>query len=243
MSLSSLAAGLGLALANGIVVPTFDARLFLSAIELPHETFRLGGVCATGTGTVDVATYGQSATASASGFGAGIGGRVGLMLRSSPSRDAAASWWGLRADVGMDLTAYALRAPTHLPSAEGALCADVTKTRHLVAFERTPALALEWPLVLGGFVAIGRLLSERWSGVAVGLGWRPSLSYVPAFASAGELRVVPLGLELTVDIASVPAPDARRAWEPHLRLMLTFSPSADGSQPTSGTLGAGAAWY
>ncbi len=228
---------------KGGVVPAFEARVALSAIELPRRSFRLEGTCATGSGTLDVAMYNQSAGATGTGYGAGVGGRVGLMLRSPPSPNAAASWWGLRADLGFDIQAVALRVPTQLPAVNGAFCSDVAKTSHAVAFERAPALALEWPLTLGVVVAIGRLFPERWSGILVGLGWRPSLIYVPAFSREGDVYLRPLGLELNVDVAVLRGDSSAPAGEPHVRLFVSVSPGADGTQPTSGTLGAGASWY
>ncbi|MBX3261351.1 MAG: hypothetical protein KIS78_06555 [Labilithrix sp.] len=220
---------------------TYELRLNLSTIALPDRTFRVDGLCSTGTGTAPIAMYGQSARAGALGFGGGVGGRLGFMARSRLDPDGASSWWGFRASAGLDLHAYHLRAPVGIPEPAGELCSNVAKSSHAVGYESSVQLFASVPITVGGLVALGKLDDARWKGVVLGAAWSPSVSHFGVFSSMARAHMNPLGLELTVDLTVIHPVPARP--EPHVRVAFFFAPQTGAAQPAIGTLSVGAVWY
>lgn len=223
--------------------PTYELRANISTLDMPERTFHLKGTCSTGSGTVPVSMYGQTASDGAVGFGGGAGGRVGFMYRTPPDKDGASSWWAFRATAGLDLHVYHLHSPVALPPVNGGLCSEVSKGRYELVYESSSSLFVQVPLFIGGHVALGKLDELRWSGVVLGAAWAPSFIHAGALSSRASSHLNPLGLELTVDFAVLHARVHGRPPEPQIRVAFFFAPHTLDSHPAVGTLSMGAVWY
>ncbi len=223
--------------------PTYELRANLSTLSMPERTFRLTGNCSTGSGSVPVSMYGQTASDGALGFGGGVGGRAGIVYRTRLDPDGASSWYAFRATAGADLHVHHLHVPTGIPPVNGGLCSEVSRATYELEYQSDASLLVQVPLVLGGQIALGKLDGLRWSGVVLGAGYAPSFVHAGAFTTLASSHLNPLGLELTVDFAVLHASTKYRPPEPQVRVTFFFSPHTQDSQPAIGTVSIGAVWY
>lgn len=223
--------------------PSYELRAILSASWAPSRTFRLTGTCSTGSGTAPVSMYGQTASDGTTGFGGGVGGRVGYMYRFQLRSDGPSSWYAFRVGTGVDFLVHHLHAPTGIPRVNGGLCSEVSKSRYELRYESSSSLLVQVPLNIGGHVAFGRLDERRWSGFVLGAAWAPSFVYAGVFSSVASAHFNPLGIELTFDFAVLHARGGERPPEPQVRVGFFFAPHTLDTQPAIATLSLGAIWY
>lgn len=223
---------------------TYELRAALTAVALPLRRFELAGSCATGTGVAPASMYGQAASDRGRALGGGIGGRVGYMYVPPLEPGGGASWWGMRAVVGLDLHALYAHVPVGLPAVRGELCSQVVRTRYTVATASSPILLMQIPVTLGVHLGLGKFEEPtRWRGVVLGLGWSPFLVHAVGSGGALDSHLNLTGVELTADFTTLHAGPGSGRPESHLRASVYFAPATDEKRVTMGTLAFGAAWY
>jgi len=163
------------------------------------------------------------------GVGGGSGARVGLLLASMPDPERGTStWMAFRAGAGFDVTYFALSPPGTNDFKDNATSFGV-------------------PAHIGAQIGLGSFRgASDWRGVVLGLDWQPSYTYVSVKSSGGTSsgsgNFNYLGVDVTIDVASLAAAMDRLAAEPHFRVTLLLLPPI-GDMPLMGTLGIGAVWY
>ena len=223
---------------------TYELRVAITGIVLPTRKFELSGECATGSGLAPASMYGQFATDSGRAAGGGVGARLGYMYLSRIEPDGASTWWSLRAGAGLDLQVLHSQLPVGLEEIKGELCSRVVRTRHQVVTRSSSLVLAHVPLTFGAQLGLGGFDDGMvWRGVVLGAAWAPSYVQIWPWVGDASSHVNPLGLELTIDLATIHATSKRRSTEPQLRFSLYLAPSLDASQPTIGMLGFGPTWY
>ena len=222
----------------------YELRVAITGILLPSRKFELSGECATGTGLAPASMYGQFATDSGRAAGGGVGARLGYMYMSHIEPEGTTSWWSMRAGAGLDLQILHSQIPVGLKEVNGELCSRVVRTRHEVETRSSSLVLAHVPLTFGAQLGLGGFDEGMvWRGVVLGAAWAPSYVQIWPWVGDSSSHFNPLGLELTLDLATIHATTTKRSLEPQFRFSLFLGPSLDASQPTIGMLGFGPAWY
>ena len=223
---------------------TYELRVSVTGVLLPSKTFGLSGECATSSGFAPASMYGQLATDSGRGAGGGVGGRLGYAYLSRIEPDGASSWWSLRAGAGLDLQVLHSQVPIGIKAVNGELCSLVARTAHEVETRSSGLLMAHVPLTFGAQVGLGSFEDGIvWRGIVLGAAWSPSYLQIWPWIGDASSYFNPLGIELTLDLATMHATSKKRSPEAQFRVSLFLAPSLDVTQPTVGMLGFGPAWY
>lgn len=224
---------------------SYELRIEVSGVLLPSKKFGLTGNCANGTGLTSASIYGHEATDRGRAAGGGLGGRVGYMYMSHIEPAFASSWWALRVSSGLDVQVLHSRIPTGLGTIDGELCAQVAKAKYEVASMNTSLLFAHVPLHFGAHIGLGKFDDALvWRGAVFGVAWSPSFVQIwPWRGGDADHHFNALGVELTVDLATLHAASMARPLDSNFRFALSFTPSVDDSQPTVATLSLGPVWY
>lgn len=224
---------------------SYELRANLMGLVLPKETFGLTGFCATGVGSTEASVFGQSASDATRGVGGGVGGRVSYMHIPLLEPGVSSSWWSFRFGAGLDLDLLHARVPQGIPPLHGELCSQVVRTDHDVSVRSEALPVAHVPVQLGVLLALGSFRDATvWRGIVVGAAWSPSYLQVGLpWNNAASGYFHHLGLELTVDIATLNAVRPGRRTEPHLRVAFFIAPAITSGLPVIGSIGVGPVWY
>lgn len=187
------------------------------------------------------------ATDKAGGGGGGLGLHLGYLWLHAPTVGQGSTWAGFRMGSGIDFAylAYAYRQDAKIRAglvdnnqtpvgpagyAEGGTSTWTSATNILIPFQ------------LGGQFGLGSFWgTERWSGVMVGVDYRPTYYHVKPAGLDASSGLNPLGFQLTVDIGSLQNTE-RAAPEANMRFSVCVLPPVN-NRPMFLVLGIGAAWY
>jgi hypothetical protein len=198
------------ALADGAV--SFEVREQLAAAMLPAHHYDVTGSCATGTGLAPASVYAQPVSARGNAFGAGVGGRVGYRIASARQGDGNSTWWGLRLGAGLDLDLLYGHVDTGIGDLSGTLCARIKSDGVQPSFQGSSVFLAQISAFVGGEVGLGKLGDDSsWHGVVLGAGLAPAIAVFKPWVSDVEVDGGLLGLELTVDFATLTAGAPREA--------------------------------
>jgi hypothetical protein len=179
---------------------------------LPAHHYDVSGTCATGTGFAPASVYAQPVSARGNAFGAGVGGRVGYRLATTRQGDGNSTWWGLRLGAGLDLDLLYGRVDTGITDVSGTLCARIKSDGVQPNFQDSSVLLAQVSAFVGGEVGLGKVGDDSsWHGVVLGAGLAPTITAFKPWVTGGDVDGGLLGLELTVDFATLTAGSPREA--------------------------------
>jgi hypothetical protein len=200
--------GPNVARADGNV--SFELREQVAGVMLPRHHYDVTGSCATGTGLAPAAVYASPVGARGNAFGAGVGGRIGYRLATTPQGEGTSTWWGFRMAAGLDLDLLYGHVDTGTEDVSGMLCARIKSDGVQPAFQGSSVVLTQASAFLGGEVGLGKLGEESsWHGVVVGAGLAPAVGIFKPWVSGGDVAGGLLGLELSVDFATLVPGTAR----------------------------------
>jgi hypothetical protein len=219
---------------------TYDVRQQVTGVLLPSRDFAVTGSCATGTGLAPASVYAPGGSGRGSGLGVGIGGRVAYQDATSAPQGRSASWWGFRVGAGLDIALLYAKVPTGIPDMTGKLCARVKSDGAEVQYAGSSVLLLQIPVFVGAMLGLGTgAEKEIWRGIVLGAAWAPTLTYLKPWVATDSLDASFLGMELTLDFATVRRDSGHEAGK---RAALFLLLPARQNGPAVLTLSFGAVW-
>ena len=229
----------GAAFAEGSV--SYEVRQQITGALLLSHDYGVSGSCATGTGLAPASLYAQGGSARGAGLGAGVGGRLGYRSPISGGQASGPAWWGLRAQVGLDLDLLYGKIDTGLADTAGKLCARIRTDGVDVQYRESPILFAQVPLVLGAEVGLGKDGEDgSWHGIVLGAAWAVAVGYLMPWTGGGDFTASYLGGELTLDFATLHTSTGHEASE---RAAVFFLLPTQDHGPVVLTISFGAVWH
>jgi hypothetical protein len=220
--------------------PVFEVREHVDGALLPAHDYGVAGQCATGSGVAPGNIYAQGQSGRGAGLGAGLGGRAGMLIAMSPPTPGQSSWWGLRIVGGLDLALVYARVDTGMPDVTGQLCARLETQGASVQYRGSTVLMGQLSAGFGAHLGLGDASrSDAWHGVVLGAALVPTLTYLQPWVTAATVDGSFLGIELTLDFATMQFGTAEESAK-RLALFLLFPPEDKG--PMTAQLSFGIVW-
>ncbi len=220
--------------------PVFEVREHIDGALLPSHDYGVTGQCATGSGLQPGNIYAQGQSGRGAGLGAGLGARAGVLFALDPPTPGKSSWWGVRMVGGLDLALVYARVDTGLPDVTGQLCARLESDGVSVQYRGSTVLLGQFSAAFGAHLGLGDASrSDAWHGVVLGAAIVPTLTYLQPWVTDATLDGSFLGIELTVDFATMPYGTAEESAK-RVALFLLFPPEDKG--PMTAQLSFGVVW-
>jgi hypothetical protein len=161
-------------------------------------------------------------------------------MAMSPPTPGQSSWWGLRVVGGLDLALVYARVDTGMPNVTGQLCARLENEGASVQYRGSTVLMGQLSASLGAHLGIGDASqADAWHGVVLGAALVPTITYLQPWVADATVDGSFLGIELTVDFATMPYGTAEESAK-RVALFLLFPPEDKG--PMTAQLSFGVVW-